>query len=42
MRKIQPSERISKEISEILENGYKGNENLMDVFIKKSIKNMIQ
>ena len=42
MRKIQPSERISKEISEILENGYKGNENLMDVFIKKSIKKMIQ
>lgn len=42
MRKIQPSERISKEISEILENGYKGNENLMDVFIKRSIKKMIQ
>lgn len=42
MRKIQPSERISKEISEILENGYKGNENLMDVFIKKSIKKMVQ
>jgi len=42
MRKIQPSERISKEISEILENGYKGNEKLMDVFIKKSIKKMVQ
>ena len=42
MRKIHPSERISKEISEILENGYKGEEDLMSVFIKKSIKKLMQ
>lgn len=42
MRKIQPSERISKEISQILENGYIGEEDLMSVIIKKSVKKVIQ
>ena len=38
MKKIQPSERISNQIFELLENGCKDDENFMSSLIKMSIK----
>ena len=42
MKKIQPSERISNQIFELLENGCKDDENFMSSLIKMSIKKIIQ
>ena len=42
MKKIQPSERISNQIFELLENGSKDDENFMSSLIKMSIKKIIQ
>jgi len=41
-RKIQPSKRISKEISELLEDGYQGGGELLDVLIRKSTMKLMQ
>lgn len=42
MRKVLPSVRISNEISELLEKGYEGSDDLLSVLIKKSVKRVIQ
>lgn len=42
MKKIPPSERISKEIEDILHNGTADNEDLLSTLIKKSVKKLIQ
>lgn len=42
MNKVQPSERISKEISELLENGYDGTGDLLSTLVKKSTLKLIQ
>jgi putative transposase len=41
MRKLPPSERISKEISELLEKGYEGSEGMLSVLIKKSVQKVL-
>ena len=42
MRKIQPSERISNEISELINNGCHQSEDLLSLLIKKSVAKIIQ
>lgn len=41
MQKLPPSERISKEISELLEKGYSGSEGMLAVLIKKSVQKVL-
>jgi len=42
MNKIQPSERISKEIEDILHNGTPEDEDLLSTLVRKSVKKLIQ
>jgi transposase-like protein len=42
MNKIQPSERISKEIEDILSNGTPEDEDLLSTLVRKSVKKLIQ
>ncbi len=42
MRKMQPSERISNEISELIDNGCYQSEDLLSLLIKKSVAKIIQ
>jgi transposase-like protein len=42
MKKIPPSERISKEIEDILHNGISEDEDLLSTLVKKSVKKLIQ
>lgn len=42
MKKIPPSERISKEIEDILHNGTSEDEDLLSTLVKKSVKKFIQ
>ena len=42
MKKLQPSERISNEISVLLENGCDEEEDLLSIMIKKSTLKLIQ
>jgi len=42
MKKIPPSERISKEIDDILQNGTPEHEDLLSSLIRKSVKKLIQ
>jgi transposase-like protein len=42
MRKVQPSERISNEISELIDNGCYQSEDLLSLLIKKSVAKIIQ
>jgi transposase-like protein len=42
MKKIPPSERISKEIEEILHNGTSEDDDLLSTLVKKSVKKLIQ
>jgi len=42
MKKIPPSERISKEIEDILQNGMPEDEDLLSTLIRKSVKKLIQ
>ena len=41
MRKIQPSERISNEISELIANGCDESEDLLSILIKKSVSKIV-
>jgi putative transposase len=42
MRKVQPSERISNEISELIDNGCYQSEDLLSLLLKKSVAKIIQ
>jgi len=42
MRKIQPSERISKEISDLINNGCSESEDLLGILMKKAVSKIIQ
>jgi len=42
MKKIPPSERISKEIDDILQKGTPEHEDLLSTLIRKSVKKLIQ
>ena len=42
MKKIPPSERISKEIKDILHNGTPEDEDLLSTLVKKSVKKLLQ
>lgn len=42
MRKIQPSEKISNEISELVENGCQQSDDLLTLLVKKSIEKILQ
>ena len=42
MRKIPPSERISNEISELLEKGSVETEDFLSMLLRKSVKKIIQ
>ena len=42
MKKIPPSQRISKEIDDILQNGMPEHEDLLSGLVRKSVKKLIQ
>jgi hypothetical protein len=42
MKKIPPSDRISKEIDDILQHGTPEHEDLLSTLIRKSVKKLIQ
>ena len=42
MKKMLPSQRISREISELLNQGLFGEENLLSILVQKSVKKIIQ
>ena len=42
MKKIRPSERISKEISELVDNGVREDQDLLSMLVHKSVRKLIQ